>query len=141
MTIRVSAEGGDPVDLAAHGGHISPTNVLRVAPLLMGLGTLFVVLAAAGRLRRPTRRDWPMLFAVGVLQMALFMPGYLLNSQGDRMMMGNSVEGRFPFLDHRVVDQPIPRAHIVAVGVNADGRPGNPGRGRFFHRACGMTDK
>jgi len=31
------------------------------------------------------------------------MPGYLLSSQGDRMLMGHSVEGRFPFLDHRVV--------------------------------------
>ena len=32
------------------------------------------------------------------------MSGYLLSSQGDRMMMGNSVEGRFPFLDHRVIE-------------------------------------
>ena len=36
--------------------------------------------------------------------MKLFMSGYLLSSQGDRMMMGNSVEGRFPFLDHRVIE-------------------------------------
>jgi len=32
------------------------------------------------------------------------MPGYLLSSQGDRMLMRNSVEGRFPFLDHRVIE-------------------------------------
>ncbi|MCW9024275.1 MAG: asparagine synthase (glutamine-hydrolyzing) [Gammaproteobacteria bacterium] len=32
------------------------------------------------------------------------MSGYLLCSQGDRMLMSNSVEGRFPFLDHRVME-------------------------------------
>lgn len=32
------------------------------------------------------------------------MAGYLLCSQGDRMLMGHSVEGRFPFLDHRVIE-------------------------------------
>lgn len=32
------------------------------------------------------------------------MAGYLLCSQGDRMLMKNSVEGRFPFLDHRVIE-------------------------------------
>ena len=32
------------------------------------------------------------------------MTGYLLCSQGDRMAMGNSIEGRFPFLDHRVIE-------------------------------------
>lgn len=38
------------------------------------------------------------------LEMCLFLPGYLLSSQGDRMMMGHSVEGRFPFLDHKLVE-------------------------------------
>lgn len=32
------------------------------------------------------------------------MAGYLLSSQGDRMLMSNSVEGRFPFLDHRLIE-------------------------------------
>lgn len=32
------------------------------------------------------------------------MSSYLLSSQGDRMLMMNSVEGRFPFLDHRVIE-------------------------------------
>lgn len=32
------------------------------------------------------------------------LSGYLLASQGDRVAMANSVEGRFPFLDHRVIE-------------------------------------
>jgi asparagine synthase (glutamine-hydrolysing) len=32
------------------------------------------------------------------------MSGYLLCSQGDRMAMANSIEGRFPFLDHRLIE-------------------------------------
>ncbi len=32
------------------------------------------------------------------------MSGYLLSSQGDRVAMANSIEGRFPFLDHRVIE-------------------------------------
>lgn len=36
------------------------------------------------------------------LEMTTFLAGYLLSSQGDRMLMGHSVEGRFPFLDHEL---------------------------------------
>src|SRR5690606_23292794 len=38
------------------------------------------------------------------LEVTTFLTGYLLQSQGDRMLMGNSVEGRFPFLDHRLAE-------------------------------------
>lgn len=39
-----------------------------------------------------------------VLEMRTLLPGYLLSSQADRMALANGVEGRFPFLDHRLVE-------------------------------------
>jgi len=38
------------------------------------------------------------------LESAMLLPGYILSSQGDRMAMAHGVEGRYPFLDHRVVE-------------------------------------
>jgi asparagine synthase (glutamine-hydrolysing) len=36
--------------------------------------------------------------------MKTLLSGYLLSSQGDRMSLAHGVEGRYPFLDHRVVE-------------------------------------
>ena len=38
------------------------------------------------------------------LEIATFLGPYLLHSQGDRMLMAHSVEGRFPFLDVHVAE-------------------------------------
>jgi asparagine synthase (glutamine-hydrolysing) len=38
------------------------------------------------------------------LEIKTLLPGYILSSQGDRVAMAHSIEGRFPFLDHRVID-------------------------------------
>jgi asparagine synthase (glutamine-hydrolysing) len=38
------------------------------------------------------------------LEAAILLPGYILSTQGDRMAMAHGVEGRFPFLDHRVAE-------------------------------------
>jgi len=38
------------------------------------------------------------------LESSYLLPGYILSSQGDRMAMAHSVEGRYPFLDYRVVE-------------------------------------
>ena len=47
---------------------------------------------------------WHPLHQAQYLETRFLMPGYILSSQGDRMAMGNGVEGRFPFLDHRLVE-------------------------------------
>ena len=46
--------------------------------------------------------DWSTLARDQYLEVRTLMSSYLLSSQGDRMLMAHSVEGRFPFLDRRV---------------------------------------
>ncbi|AUM13609.1 asparagine synthase (glutamine-hydrolyzing) [Ketobacter alkanivorans] len=48
--------------------------------------------------------DWHYFNRAQYLEAKTLMAGYLLSSQGDRMLMASSVEGRFPFLDHRVIE-------------------------------------
>jgi asparagine synthase (glutamine-hydrolysing) len=48
--------------------------------------------------------SWDPLSQAQYIEMVTLLSGNLLSSQGDRMMMGNSVEGRLPFLDHRVIE-------------------------------------
>jgi asparagine synthase (glutamine-hydrolysing) len=47
---------------------------------------------------------WSPLARAQYLEITIFLTEYLLSSQGDRVAMAHSVEGRFPFLDHRVVE-------------------------------------
>lgn len=49
-------------------------------------------------------RQWHPFNQSQYIEAKLLMGGYLLCSQGDRMLMANSVEGRFPFLDHRLIE-------------------------------------
>jgi asparagine synthase (glutamine-hydrolysing) len=48
--------------------------------------------------------QWPALSRAQYIEMRLFLTNYLLSSQGDRMAMAHSVEGRYPFLDYRVIE-------------------------------------
>ncbi len=49
-------------------------------------------------------RLWRPLARAQYLEVRTLLSQYLLSSQGDRMLMASSVEGRFPFLDHRLAD-------------------------------------
>lgn len=49
-------------------------------------------------------KEWPVIKRNQYLEMKTLLSGYLLSAQGDRMAMAHSIEGRFPFLDHRIVD-------------------------------------
>src|SRR5690606_22667418 len=52
----------------------------------------------------PAFGAWHPLSRAQYLETAHLLPGYILSSQGDRVAMAHAVEGRFPFLDHRVVE-------------------------------------
>lgn len=48
--------------------------------------------------------QWDPFCQAQYVEATSLLPGYILSSQGDRMAMAHGVEGRFPFLDHRVVE-------------------------------------
>jgi asparagine synthase (glutamine-hydrolysing) len=52
----------------------------------------------------PAFERWTPLAQAQYIEITVFMSEYLLSSQGDRMLAAHSVEGRFPFLDHRVIE-------------------------------------
>jgi asparagine synthase (glutamine-hydrolysing) len=47
-------------------------------------------------------KTWTPLSRAQYLEITGFLSSYLLSSQGDRVAMAHSIEGRFPFLDYRV---------------------------------------
>lgn len=48
--------------------------------------------------------EWGVPERAQYVEIVTFLSPYLLSSQGDRPAMANSVEGRYPFLDHRVTE-------------------------------------
>jgi asparagine synthase (glutamine-hydrolysing) len=95
----------DPADLAlSHRPRWDSTSVIKSMLTdetqdQIGGGAEDVVAAMP-----PGCEDWDPLSRGQWLEMVTLLPGYILASQGDRMLMANSVEGRFPFLDPDVVE-------------------------------------
>lgn len=60
-------------------------------------------LAAFGNSLPSEFGHWHHLNRAQYLEIRSLLSGYLLSSQGDRVCAGNAVEGRYPFLDYRVM--------------------------------------
>jgi len=50
------------------------------------------------------QRSWTLLQRNQYLEMRTLLDGYLLSTQADRMSLAHGVEGRYPFLDHNLVE-------------------------------------
>lgn len=62
------------------------------------------VMAEAEQMLPDQFKSWDPMSRAQWVESKLLMSNYLLSSQGDRMIMANSVEGRYPFLDYRVIE-------------------------------------
>lgn len=62
------------------------------------------VLATLRALLPAEYKNWDPFTRAQYLEARFLLPGYILSSQGDRVAMAHAVEGRFPFLDYRVVE-------------------------------------
>jgi asparagine synthase (glutamine-hydrolysing) len=125
LKVVFSGEGGDEV-FAGYGGY-RQNRLRRLSRLLRGLGksgfrSRGTFSAFDDALYRPglrqamdewrapfvaawqqTPRDWTNLMRMQYLDLATWLPDDLM-AKADRMLMAEGVEGRVPFVDHRVVE-------------------------------------
>jgi asparagine synthase (glutamine-hydrolysing) len=91
--------------LASHRPRYRSTAAAKIffsADLRQSLGDYDAAAALAETL--PSRfAHWHPQHQAQYLESRFLLPGYILSSQGDRMAMAHGIEGRFPFLDHRVM--------------------------------------
>ena len=103
---RLLLEAADPNDpLFSHLPRFISSRIdnLYTPEFKAGLGGLDVITELRASL--PTRFfGWSPLNQAAYLEMTTRLSPYLLSSNGDRMMMAHSVEGRYPFLDHRLFE-------------------------------------
>ena len=90
----------------AHQTRWQPAAALQrlfTAEMRQEIGRLDVTTRLLGSLPSEFPR-WSPLAQDQYLEVRTLLSGYLLSSQGDRMLMAHSVEGRFPFLDPDLVE-------------------------------------
>jgi asparagine synthase (glutamine-hydrolysing) len=119
---RFFFEAGPHDDLLfSHQPRIAATGVVKafyrpgIAAQLAEAGTLaadgtVAEYAAIARLRAdlPPRFDaWSALERAAYLELTTLLAPNLLAAQGDRVAMAHGVEGRYPFLDHRVFEHSV----------------------------------
>lgn len=98
-----AAKPGDP--LFSHIPRFQSTRIddIYTPEFKTGLGGADVIRELRASL--PTRFfGWSPLNQASYLEMTTRLSPYVLSSQGDRMTMAHGVEGRYPFLDHRVFE-------------------------------------
>ncbi len=99
-----SAELDDP--LASHRPRMRSTAAAKLffsGDLRKALGGYDAAETLVGQLPEAFGR-WHPQHQAQYLETRFLLPGYILSSQGDRMAMAHGIEGRFPFLDHRLIE-------------------------------------
>jgi asparagine synthase (glutamine-hydrolysing) len=96
--------GADDLELGSHLTRAKATGAVKAfyrAEVAAEIGPT----ASFDRLRAElpaSFRHWSRLERAAWLELATLLEPYLLSAQGDRVSMAHGVEGRFPFLDHRI---------------------------------------
>jgi asparagine synthase (glutamine-hydrolysing) len=104
---RALMNAGDPSDpLFSHQSRLAATGVTR-SFYEPGLRRDLDALGPLDRIRAslpPAFASWSTLQRASWLEITTLLEPYLLSTQGDRVAMAHGVEGRYPFLDHRVLE-------------------------------------
>ena len=89
----------------------------------------------------PEFARWSPLHRAAYLEMTTLLAPYLLSSQGDRMAMAHGVEGRFPFLDHRLFEfaAALPTRSKLR-GLRGEGQSFVAGRPGSCHRGAATAE-